>query len=163
MESRAHDCHVSIYANFWSNISTSPPPPWTSSPPLTPPHHIFTTPSAPTPNRMLSCLRRYSALHARYPKSNLLEATFTSTFHNRAFTSHSTPAKNPTSTRSSTISSNATAQGETAPPRLPLLGNPLGTIRASLHSHHLPKWGLLIYRCDYRSDATWNSFMATLH
>jgi hypothetical protein len=59
--------------------------------------------------------------------------------------------------------SNATAEGETAPPRLPLPGNPLNTIRASLHTHHLPKWGLLIYRCDYRSDATWDSFMATLH
>ncbi|KAI8943079.1 hypothetical protein NX059_001111 [Plenodomus lindquistii] len=89
--------------------------------------------------------------------------TFTSIFHNRAFTSHSPPAKNPTLTRSPTIPSNVTAQGETARPLLPPPGDPVGTIRASLQSHYLPKWGFLIYRCDYRSDAAWDSFMGTLH
>lgn len=47
--------------------------------------------------------------------------------------------------------------------RLPLPSDPLGTICASLHSHHLPKWGLFIYRTDYRSDATWSTFIFTLH
>ncbi|KAF2440384.1 hypothetical protein P171DRAFT_489100 [Karstenula rhodostoma CBS 690.94] len=48
---------------------------------------------------------------------------------------------------------------DTEGPSLPILGRPIDTIRSCIQDHMNPKWGLLIYRCDYDSDSDWENFV----
>jgi len=105
--------------------------------------------------RIVGTVRR----HFLARSSSFIKANFIATIHNPSYSSSNRSMSSNTDQVSRDSRRGIIEEELRKLPHLPVLGNPIRTLRASIHDHKNKKWGFLVYRCDYSSDEDWTRFL----